>query len=102
MATTQRPSPSDLNTELFVADVVPGQVRELQRKLRELEEARSRYTRTLHLLVQFAVAQGVELFPAASALPPRGDGSASQPLTNSNAVSPGGTDGVAQPNRGGN
>ena len=92
MGTSQR-TMSDLNTELVVAEAVPGQVRELQRKLRELEEARARYTRTLHLLVQFAVAQGVELFPLGAALPP---------LSNSNAVSPGGTDGVAQPNRGGN
>lgn len=89
MATTQRPSPSDLNTELFVAEAVPGQVRDLQKKLRELEESKARFTRTLNLLVQFAIAQGVDLFPVTQeAIRPRS-------VDNGNAASPGGADGAA-------
>lgn len=87
MGTTQRPSPSDLNTELLVAEAVPGQVREIQRKLRELEQAKARHSATLNLLVQFALAAGIDLFPATEqAIRPRGD--------NGNAASPGGADGA--------
>jgi len=88
MGSSQRPSPSDLNTELLVAEAVPGQVREIQRKLRELEQAKARHSATLNLLVQFALAAGIDLFPVTEqAIRPRN-------VENGNAASPGGADGA--------
>lgn len=100
MATTQRPSPSDLNTELLVAEAVPGQVREIQRKLRELEQAKARHSATLNLLVQFALAAGIDLFPVTEqAIRPRNVETAGgmgyeNAASNGNAASPGGADGA--------
>ena len=82
MATQQRPSLADLNTTRYIAESVPGQIRDVQSKLRELEASRRRLREQLDLLLDTAVLHGEELCPE------------SRP-ENGNAAGPGGADGAS-------
>lgn len=85
MATQQRPSAADLNTELLVTESVPSQIRAVQQKLRELTIAHARYSAQLRRLIDLAIIEDVELCPAPVAAP----------AANGNAAGPGGADGAA-------
>lgn len=72
MSTTSQPESAargiaDLNPVRFISEQLPGQIRQLQAKLRDNLRERDRMTTELQTLLQHAVLQGVDLCPA----PPR-------------------------------
>lgn len=83
MGIVQRPSPSNLNTELLVSESVPAQIRIVQSKLRELTASHAKYSAQLRRLLELAIVEDVELCPAPPTVPGNG-----------NAAGPGGADGV--------
>lgn len=71
MSTASQPERgvADLNPVRFISEQLPGQIRQLQAKLRDNLRERDRMTTELQTLLQHAVLQGVDLCPA----PPRAE-----------------------------